>query len=157
MWVAWTDVLFKVEDVLLIHCSNGMFWQRATLLHFCLYLCRPSLPPYLSVFPPVLRLAHRHIEKLRMWLITHLSPRVSHCRSRDGKGRDLLGLWTLSPWLTPALITIHHRERAYSQAYGFARAALSWMVKWIIRPRHIGVLVINMHDADWKNHTDFAV
>lgn len=93
-----------------------------------------SVSTSVVLFPPVLWLAALHIEKLRMWPVTHLSPRVSHCRRWDGNGRDLLGMWTVSPWLTPALITIHHWERARSQAYGFSRPALSSVVKWIIRP-----------------------
>lgn len=132
-----------------------MFWQRVKQCnslstfaedYFCLHI--RQFPSCALIGPP----AYWKAED-----VTHLSRRVSHCRSWDGKGQDLLGMWTVSPWLTPALITIHHWEQAYSQAYGFSRAALSLMVKWIIRPWHIRVLIINMRHADWKNHSHFAV
>lgn len=153
MWVARADVLFKVKiDWFTAVMWCVIFWQRVTrrnsLSNFAKkgYFC---LPP--------LWLAHPHIEKLRVWPITHLFLRVSHCCSWNSKGQDLLGMWAVSPWLTSALVTIHQWELAYSQAYGFTRAAFSWMVDWLISSWHTRLLIINKRHADWKHHTRLAV
>lgn len=106
---------------------------------------------------PLLWLAHPQIEKLRVWPITHLFLRVSHCCSWSSEGYDLLGMWAVSTWLTSDLITIHQWEQAYSQAYRLTCAAFSWMVKWLISSWHIRLLIINKHHTDRKHHTRLAV
>lgn len=84
-------------------------------------------------------------------------PGVSHYCHHDGRGQHILGMWTMSPWLTVLLITIHDWEEAYSGAYGALWAVLGLMCEvnyhWIIRPRRIWAMIINMHHSDWNTVT----
>lgn len=149
----------KIKQAHLSKTGRSEVWAFYSIerLMYASYMNRCAVQSVSVTFLSVLWLAHLHIEKLRMWPITHLSLRVSHCRSWGGKRQDLLGTWAVSPRLTPALITIHEWEKARSQACRFTRPALRRLVKWLIRPTHISVLIINMHHADWKNHTHLAV